>query len=258
MISLPTSIKSKKISDNSVVFEIESLYPGYGVTVGNALRRVLLSSLNGAAVTEVKIKNAPHEFATLEGVKEDVLHILMNLKQLRFKVYGDEVQTAVLVKKGEGKVTGKDFAKNPAFLLANPDAHIATITDKNIELEIELKIEKGVGYRFHDVEEKKDIGVIGLDAIFTPIKKVNYTVENMRVGKRTDFDKVILEVDTDGTITPEEALAESLRILIGHFDFLYKELGVEENTESEEVVEEEATEEAPKKAKKAAAKKKAK
>lgn len=249
MISLPTSIKSQKINDNSVIFEIESLYPGYGVTIGNALRRVLLSSLNGAAVTEVKIKNAPHEFATLEGVKEDVLHILMNIKQLRFKMYSDEPQIATLVKKGEGKVTGKDFAKNPEFLLANPEAHIATITDKNTELEIELKIEKGVGYKFHDTEkEKKDIGVIGLDAIFTPIKKVNYTVENMRVGKRTDFDKVILEIDTDGTITPEESLAESLKILIDHFSFLHKDLGFEEKTEEEKGLDE--TGETEKKAKK--------
>ncbi|MFA5087340.1 MAG: DNA-directed RNA polymerase subunit alpha [Candidatus Paceibacterota bacterium] len=260
MIPLPTSIKSKKVSDNSVIFEIESLYPGYGVTIGNALRRVLLSSLNGAAVTEVKIKNAPHEFATMEGVKEDVLHILMNLKQLRFKMYGEEPQTATLIKKGEGKVTGKDFAKNPELMLANPESHIATITDKNIELEIELKIEKGTGYRFHDIEkEKKDIGVIGLDAIFTPIKKVNYTVENMRVGKRTDFDKVILEVETDGTITPEEALAESLKILIEHFSFLHKDLGFEEKQEKEKEADlAEDGEEKPKKAKKTAAKKKAK
>jgi len=226
MIPLPSSIKCKKINDNAEIFEIESLYPGYGVTIGNALRRVLLSSLGGAAITEAKIKNAPHEFATLDGVKEDVLHILMNLKQLRFKLYSDEPQTAVLIKKGEGKVLGKDFAKNSEFLLANPEAHIATITDKNTELEIEVRIEKGVGYRFYDNEkEKKDIGVIGMDAIFTPIKKVNYVVENMRVGKRTDFDKVILEVETDGTISPEEALEESLKILISHFDFLYKGLG---------------------------------
>lgn len=263
MISLPSSIKSKKISDNSVIFEIESLYPGYGVTVGNALRRVLLSSLGGAAVTEVKIKNAPHEFAAMEGIKEDVLHILMNLKQLRFKIYSDEPQTVVLTKKGEGKATGKDFAKNSEVLLVNPNAHIATITDKNTELEIELKVEKGVGYRFHDAEkEKKDIGVIGLDAIFTPIRKVNYTVENMRVGKRTDFDKVILEVDTDGTITPEDAMEEALKILISHFEFLYKDLGFGEKEEpaskskKEEVDAEESVEEKPKK--KAAAKKKAK
>lgn len=233
MIPLPTSIKSKKISDNAVIFEIESLSPGYGVTIGNALRRVLLSSLNGAAVTEVKIKNAPHEFATIEGVKEDVLHILMNLKQLRFKVYGDEPQIAILTKKGEGKITGKDFAKNPEFMLANPEAHIATITNKNTELEIEIKIEKGVGYRVHDSEkEKKDIGVVGLDAIFTPIKKVNYVVENMRVGKRTDFDKLSLEVETDGTITPEEALSQSLDILVSQFQYILENITTAEKKET--------------------------
>jgi len=224
MIPLPTSIKTKKVSDNHAIFDIESLYPGYGITLGNAIRRVLLSSLNGAAVTEVKIKNAPHEFATLEGVKEDILHILMNLKQLRFKSFVDEPQTATLVVKGEKDVTGKDF-KCPADLkLANPDLHIATITDKKTELEIEIKIEKGVGYVFEDKEEKRDIGVIGLDAIFTPIKKVNYIVENMRVGNRTDFDLISLEIETDGTISPEEAFAESLQILLAQFGFLSAEM----------------------------------
>lgn len=267
MIPLPTSIKGKKVSDNLVIFEIESLYPGYGVTVGNALRRVLLSSLDGAAVTEVKIKNVPHEFATLPGVKEDILHVLMNLKQLRWKIFTDEPQIAVLKVKGEKKVTGKDFEKNAELKLANPEVHIATLTDKSTEFEVEVKVEKGTGYRFHDVTDKKDIGVIGLDAVFTPIKKVNYTVENMRVGKRTDFDKVILEVETDGTITPEEALGESLNILISHFNFLYEDMGFKgkeeesvaavEAKETEEVIAE-AEAEKPKKAKKAATKKKTK
>jgi DNA-directed RNA polymerase subunit alpha len=268
MIPLPTSIKGKKVSDNLVIFEIESLYPGYGVTVGNALRRVLLSSLDGAAVTEVKIKNVPHEFATLPGVKEDILHVLMNLKQLRFKIFTDEPQIAVLKVKGEKKVTGKDFEKNAELKLANPEVHIATLTDKSTEFEVEVKVEKGTGYRFHDVTDKKDIGVIGLDAVFTPIKKVNYTVENMRVGKRTDFDKVILEVETDGTITPEEALGESLNILISHFNFLYEDMGFKgkeeesvaavEAQETEEVIAESEAKEKPKKAKKAPAKKKTK
>ncbi|MFA5012987.1 MAG: DNA-directed RNA polymerase subunit alpha [Candidatus Paceibacterota bacterium] len=242
MISLPTSIKKKTIGDNAAIFEIESLNPGYGVTIGNALRRVLLSSLTGAAITEVKIKNAPHEFATLPNVKEDILHILMNLKQLRFKLFTDEPQIAVLKQKGEKKITGKDFEKNPELKLANPDQLIASLTDKNAELEIELKIEKGIGYRFSDSEaQKKDIGVIGLDAVFTPIKKVNYTVENMRVGKRTDFDKVVLEIETDGTITPEDALAESLSILVSHFNFLYEGLDLKPKKEEAE----EGAEEAP-------------
>jgi len=232
MIPLPTSIKTKNISNNNSVFEIESLYPGYGVTLGNAIRRVLLSSLSGAAVTEVKIKDAPHEFATLKGVKEDVLHILMNIKQLRFKIFTEDPQTATLVVKGEKEVTGKDFELPADLKLANPDLHIATLTDKSAQLEIEIKVEKGMGYVFEDKEIKRSVGVIGMDAIFTPIKKVNYVVENMRVGKRTDFDKLSLEVETDGTITPKEALSQSLDILVSQFQYILENIAVVEKKET--------------------------
>ena len=232
MIPLPSSMKNRKIKDNCEVVEIEALDPGYGVTVGNALRRVLLSSLTGAAVTEAKIKGAPHEFSVLSGVKEDVLHILMNLKQLRFKMFSDEPQTAVLKIKGEKEAKGKDFEFSPELKLANPDLHIAQLTDKNAELEIEIKVEKGVGYAFQEgSKEKKGIGVIGLDAVLTPIVRANYVVENMRVGKRTDFEKVLLEIETDGTISPQEALKESLSILISHFSFLDSELPEEKKEE---------------------------
>jgi DNA-directed RNA polymerase subunit alpha len=233
MISLPTSIKTKKISDNNSIFEIESLYPGYGITLGNAIRRIILSSLMGAAITEVKIKNAPHEFATLKGVKEDVLHILMNIKQLRFKMFTDEPQTATLVVKGEKEVIGKDFELSADLKLANPELKIATITDKNTQLEIEVKIEKGLGYVFEDKEIKRSVGVIGMDAIFTPIKKVNYVVENMRVGKRTDFDKLSLEIETDGTISPEEALSQSLNILLSQFQYLLENITVVDEVKKE-------------------------
>lgn len=252
MIPLPTSIKTKKVSDNNTIFEIESLYPGYGITLGNAIRRVLLSSLTGAAVTEVKIKNAPHEFATIPGVKEDVLHILMNIKQLRFKLFTDEAQIATLIVKGEQVATGKDFECPADLKLANGDLHIATITDKNTELEIEIKIEKGVGYVFEDKEMKRDVGVIGMDAIFTPIKKVNYVVENMRVGNRTDFDKISLEVETDGTIKPEEAFAESLDILLAQFGFMAEQMG---GIKAEAVADEEAVEPKKKAVKKTTKKK---
>ncbi|MFA6348401.1 MAG: DNA-directed RNA polymerase subunit alpha [Candidatus Paceibacterota bacterium] len=271
MISLPTSIKNKKIKENHSVFEIESLYPGYGVTIGNALRRVILSSLIGAAVTEAKIKDAPHEFSTIPGVKEDVLNILMNLKQLRFKMHGDEPQMATLRVKGEKEAIGKNFEFSSEVELANPDLHIATVTEKGTELEIEIKIEKGVGYEFQDdPKNKKGIGVIGLDAAFTPIRRVNYIVENMRVGKRTDFDKVSLEVETDGTITPEDALNEALKILISQFAFLkddffgaedVKEVKPTKEIKTEDVVVEEMpeVEEKPeKKAKKTTAVKKKK
>jgi DNA-directed RNA polymerase subunit alpha len=236
MIPLPTSIKTKKLSDNHAIFDVESLYPGYGITLGNAIRRVLLSSLTGAAVTEVKIKNAPHEFATIPGVKEDVLHILMNIKQLRFKSYVDEPQTAVLKLKGEKEAKGKDFECPADLKLSNPEQHIATITDKSTELEIEIKIEKGVGYVFEDKEEKKGIGVIGLDAIYTPIKKANYIVENMRVGERTDFDRLSLDLETDGTVSPEEAFSEALKILLEQFGFLSNEMAgmvIEEKKDEE-------------------------
>jgi len=226
MISLPTSIKKNNISDNYGIFEIEPFYPGYGITIGNALRRVTLSSLEGAAVSTVKIKDVSHEFTTLPGVKEDVLHILLNLKQLRFKLHSDEPQKAILKVKGEKEITGNDFEFSPEVELANKDQYIATLTDKKSELEIEVTIEKGFGYKLADEsdKEKKEIGVMSLDKIFTPIKKVNYKVENVRVGERTDFDKLIFEIETDGTIKPEEALLESIEILGSHFQFLKDEL----------------------------------
>lgn len=226
MISLPTSIKKNNISDHYGIFEIEPFYPGYGITIGNALRRVTLSSLEGAAVSTVKIKDVSHEFTTLPGVKEDVLHILLNLKQLRFKLHSDEPQKAILKVKGEKEITGNDFEFSPEVELANKDQYIATLTDKKSELEIEVTIEKGFGYKLADEsdKEKKEIGVMSLDKIFTPIKKVNYKVENVRVGERTDFDKLIFEIETDGTIKPEEALLESIEILGSHFQFLKDEL----------------------------------
>ena len=225
MISLPNSIKQNKVNDNYTIFEIEPFYPGYGTTIGNALRRVLLSSLEGAAVSEIKIKNAPHEFSTLPGVKEDVLHILLNLKKLRFKSHSEEPITITLSVKGEKVVLGKDFDLPSEVTLANKDEHIATLTDKKAELEIEVLIEKGFGYQFLlNEKDKKEAGVMTLDKIFTPIKKVNFKVEDIRVGDKTDFDKLFLEVETDGTIEPEEALLKSIEILTNHFNFLETDL----------------------------------
>ncbi|HOI60159.1 MAG TPA: DNA-directed RNA polymerase subunit alpha [Candidatus Pacearchaeota archaeon] len=226
MISLPTTIKKTNISDNYGIFEIEPFYPGYGITIGNALRRVALSSLEGAAVSTVKIKDVSHEFTTLPGVKEDVLHILLNLKQLRFKSHSDEPQKAILKVKGEKEVTGKDFELSSEIELANKDQYIATLTDKKSEIEIEVTIEKGFGYKLLDDSDKgkKEIGVMSLDKIFTPIKKINYKVENVRVGERTDYDKLVFEVETDGTVKPEDALLESIKILNSHFQFLENEL----------------------------------
>ncbi len=220
MILLPKQPKIINKKEDFACFEIESLHPGYGVTIGNSLRRVLLSSLSGAAITQMKIKKVQHEFSTIPGVLEDVITIAMNLKCLRFKMYTDEPQKASLRIKGEKKAKGSDFKLSSQVELINKSSHIATLTNKKTELDIEIQIEKGIGYE--PVERRKkqkklEIGIIPIDAIFTPIKRVNYSVENMRVGERTDFDRLYLEIKTDGTITPEEAFFQASDILIKHF-----------------------------------------
>src|SRR3989338_6183512 len=253
MIPLPSAPNVLQKGKNHAVFEVQGLYPGYGVTVGNALRRVLLSSLEGVAVTEVKIKGVAHEFSTIPGVQEDVIMILLNLKNLRFKIHEGVMQKVVLSVKGEQEVTGADFKLFPQIELANPELRLATVTDKKTELEIEIKIEKGVGYEPKDQRKAKnaEIGAINLDAIFTPIKNVNFQVESMRVGERTDFDKLSLEIQTDGTITPEEAFYQAADIIIKHFTVLVESkeaiLGAAAGNEEKEA----------KPAKKSAAKKKA-
>lgn len=231
MINLPIQPKIVKKEGNKALFEIESLYPGYGVTVGNSLRRVLLSSLPGAAVTQVKIKGVSHEFSTIPGVMEDVITLMMNLKQLRFKLLTEEPQKAFLKVKGEKEVKGSDFELPSQIELINKDFRIATLTSRSAELEMEIQIEKGVGFVAREtkkkpasplfpIQEKLEIGVISLDAIFTPIKKVSYKVENMRVGERTDYDRLFLEIETDGTIKPEEAFRQASEILVNHFSLL--------------------------------------
>jgi DNA-directed RNA polymerase subunit alpha len=234
MISLPLPPKVIQKKKNQAVFEVEGLYPGYGVTIGNSLRRVLLSSLQGAAITEVKIKGVPHEFSTIPGVLEDTIMILLNIKNLRFKIFEGESQKVILSVKGEKEVTGADFKCPSQIKLVNPELHIATITDKKTELEIELTIEKGIGYVPKDqVKTKKaEIGAITIDAIYTPIRNVNFQVENMRVGDRTDFDKLSLEIETDGTITPEEAFFEACDILIKHFNIIFQGKAGDENEEA--------------------------
>jgi DNA-directed RNA polymerase subunit alpha len=219
MISLPKSPKIIEKSENKAVFEIEGLYPGYGVTLGNSLRRVLYSSLEGAAVTQIKIKGVQHEFSTIPGVLEDVVSLILNIKNLRFKMHSNEPQKAVLKVKGEKKVNSSDITVPTQLELISKDIHIATLTDKKSELEIEFQVEKGFGYVLSDQEksEKLEIGQIAIDAIFTPIRIVNFRVENMRVGKRTDFDRLFIDIETDGTIDPEQALSQSAEILVNHF-----------------------------------------
>lgn len=219
MISLPEQPKILEKKGNYAKFEIDGLYPGYGSTIGTSLRRVLLSSLEGSAVTKVKIVNAQHEFSTLEGIKEDVVNILLNLKLLKFKNHSEEPQTATLKIKGEQEVTGGDFRLSSELELANPDSPIATITSKSTTLEMEIVVENGIGY--DPVERRKEdklgVGEMMVDAIFNPVKKVSLEIENTRVGDRTDFDKIVLGIETDGTITPEDAFKQANDILIKTF-----------------------------------------
>lgn len=246
MIPLPKTPKIIEKKGNFASFEIDGLYPGYGITIGNTLRRVLLSSLPGAAITNVKINNVKHEFSTIPGVLEDTVEILLNLKQLRFKLYTEEPQKAVLKVKGEKKVKGSDFKLPSQVELANKDAYIASLTSESASLEIEVLIESGLGYE--PVERRKkgkvEIGNIPVDAIFSPVRKINYHVENMRVGERTDFDRLVLNVETDGTLTPEEAFSKASETLIKHFSLFSETFkvgesnpksGAKENEENEEI-----------------------
>lgn len=221
-ITLPTTYKIIKSDDNSAIFEIENLYPGYGLTIGNALRRVLLSSLKGAAITMVKIKGASHEFSSIPHIIEDAVEIILNLKQVRFRLEGDEPQKALLKVRGTKEVSARDIEIPSQLAVINKNAHIASLTDKKAELEIEMVIEKGIGYVPIEQRrrEKLEIGAISIDAIFTPVRKVNYEIENMRVGDRTDFNRLKLSVETDGSITPEESLKAAIDILIKQFNAL--------------------------------------
>ena len=200
-------------------FEIEGLYSGYGLTIGTALRRVLLSSLTGGAITQIKIKGVGHEFSTIPDVIEDVVEITLNLKKIRFRMHDKEPQVLRLHKTGEGMATGKDIETNASVEVITLDAHIATLTSKSADFDVELTVEKGLGYVPLESRklEKLAIGVIALDAIFTPVTKVNFTVENMRVEDRTDYNKIRLFVETDGSVTPSGAVRKAGHILEDHF-----------------------------------------
>ncbi len=219
MISLPSAFKIISQEDNKAVFEISGLYPGYGLTIVNSLRRVLLSSLPGTAITKVRIEGVPHEFSTIDNVKEDVIQILLNLKKLKFVLPDDQPQEISLEAKGEKKIYGKDFNLSPQIKLANPNEHIATLVSSKAKLSITVTIESGVGYQPVEARQlgKSMVGEILLDAAFSPIERVSYRVENMRVGERTDFNKIFLTVETNGMIQPEDALIKASSILEDHF-----------------------------------------
>jgi len=222
MFHLPSSLKIIKDSKTFGQFEIEGLYPGYGITIGNALRRVLLSSIEGAAVTSFQIKGINHEFSAIPYVQETALDIMLNLKQLRVKLYSQEHQILKLIAKGKKKVYASDFQPNSNVEIMNPDLLLATLTDKRAALDMQVTVERGLGYvRVEErKKEKLPIGTIAVDAIFTPVRKVNFEVENMRVGKRTDFNRLLLSIETDGSVTPKEALSQAAAILEKHFQFI--------------------------------------
>jgi len=228
-ITLPEKPKIIKEEGNLAVFEVRACYPGYGTTIGNALRRVLFSSLVGCAVTSFKIRGVNHEFSTIDGVIEDVVEIALNLKKVRFKMYTDGPIKLSLKANKEGVVKASDIKTTSDIEVVTKDAQIATITDKNTKLDMELTVEKGIGYVSVEQqgEDKTEIGNIAIDAIFAPVKKVSYKVENMRVGKMTNFDRLVLEIETDGSITPEEAFKSASKLLVRHFD-LFKDLNEEE------------------------------
>lgn len=240
------TVKIKKEDGNSGVYEISPLPRGYGYTLANSLRRVLLSSLPGGSITQVKFSNVEHEYSTLPGVKEDVLEILMNLKQLNFKIDTEEPQICKLNHKGEGTITGKDLKLSGGVEVMNPDEVIATLTEKSAELEFEVQIERGVGYKEVEKDERKEKGLIKLDADFTPVVNVTYEVLQARKGQQMNLDSAILTIETDGSITPIDALLKSSEILQEFAGKVMVALGVpvdEVKQKAEEANTPEATEE---------------
>jgi DNA-directed RNA polymerase subunit alpha len=227
-IHTPGLVKVDQHSDTSATLAVEPLHSGYGMTLGNSLRRVLLSSISGAAVTAFKIDGVTHEFTDVKGVKEDVVDIMLNLKGVRFRVYGSEPQDLRISKSGKGVVTAKDIQTNADVEIVNPDHVIATIDDAKGKLVVDLRVEVGRGYR--TIEEgaaKKSSDMIALDAVFSPVLRVRYKVENTRVGQITDLDKLLITIDTDGSITPQEAFEEAAAILINQYTALAGKTRVE-------------------------------
>jgi len=244
MILLPEKFKAVSEKDNIGVFEISPLYPGYGMTIGNSIRRILLSSLSGAAITSIKIKGVDHEFSAMDGVQEDVLEIIRNLKQIRFRVFSDEPVKLTIEKSGEGVVTAKDVKTTSDVEVINLDQIIATITAKGTKFEAELEVENGVGFLPVEMRQKDKlaVGVIAIDAVFNPVKRSNYEIENIRVGQRTDYNKIVLTIETDGTVNPQDAFLQSVNLLLDHLNTI---VGNKEATPAIDAIEktEEVTEE---------------
>ena len=215
-ITLPSKPRIVSEEENEGTYEIDGLYPGYGHTLGNSLRRIVLSSLPGAAIVSVKIEGAEHEFSTMEGLREDVVTILLNLKKLRFEIVTNEPQVVTVSVKGPKKISGADLTLPGQVRLLNPNSYICELTSKDASFEAEFHLERGLGYVPREAHKKDrvDIGEISVDAIFSPIRRVNYEVENMRVGDRTDFNRLRITIETDGTLSPRAALEQSIEVMV--------------------------------------------
>ncbi len=244
-IILPSKLSIVKDEETKGIYEIDGLYPGYGHTLGNSLRRIILSSLPGAAITTLKIDGVDHEFSTIDGVKEDVVTILLHLKQVRFRLTTDEPQTVKINIKGPKKITAGDIETSGQVEVLNKDLYITEVTTKT-SLSIEMTVEKGLGFVPKDQhqKEKNEVGVISLDAIFTPIRRVSYEVENMRVGDKTNHNRLRMVIETDGTISPREALEKSIVIMVEQLETIIgftvpKRVSKEEDDTKEEIKEDE-------------------
>lgn len=225
--------RAEKETADYVVFILEPLEEGYGHTLGNALRRVLLTSLPGAAVTSVKIEGIKHQFSTLEGLKEDIVELILNIKKIRLKFYGDKPIKLRLFVKGPKEIKAGDIETPPEAEIVNKDLPLGTLADKKAKLEVEMRAERGYGYSLAEERRTGTIGVIPLDATFTPVTRVNYKVEATRVGRLTNLDRLILEIWTDATLSPHEALKEAAKILVSHFLQIYEPKTLPEKTEIE-------------------------
>lgn len=225
---LPSSFKIEETGKpNEARLIIEPCYYGYGATLGNTLRRVLLSSLPGAAVTAVKFKGVPHEFTTIEHVQEDVIEVLLNLKQLRLRVFSPEPVRMSLKAAGEGEITAAQIQVTSDVEIVNPDLPLATLTHKNAKLEMEIFVSQGRGYEPVEEKDRKnlELGTIAIDSIFTPVINIGYKVDFVRVGEITNFERVTLTIETDGTITPVSAFIQAAEILLDHFNLILEGFG---------------------------------
>ena len=240
-IPLPNQAKIHHTSGNSYEVTLEPLYPGYGVTIGNALRRVLLSSMPGAAATAVKIKFVDHEFSAIPNVKEDVIQIILNLKQLRLRSFSLEPVRLKLQTKGEGVVTAEMFQETDQVEVINKDLYICTLDNKNSDFDMEIVVEQGRGYEPVEVRQHSGLeaGMLAIDAIYTPVRSVFFDVSNVRVGGMTNYDKLVLQMETDGTITGGEAMDIASHILVDHFSMMFNNEGAERLEMMNQVVEEE-------------------